>query len=229
MRDSGVGRTDLVLDLGAGAGALTAALARRARRVRAIEVDPRLVAHLRERFCGVDRIEVVAGDALRVTLPDEPFRVVSNIPFAHTTAIMRRILGDPALPLERADLVVELDVAWKRARVAPSTALGVYWGAWYEFAVTRRIDRSAFAPPPTVDAGVLRVTRRTEPLVAAADARAYRALVTAGFERRGLRYAVSRRELKRLAVELGFSPDAPPWALDQHQWAGVHGFVRSRL
>jgi 23S rRNA (adenine-N6)-dimethyltransferase len=194
--------------------------------LRAIEIDAGLAARLRERFTRSPQVEVVQGDALRVPLPPEPFRVLANIPFAHTTAIMRRLLDDPALPLERADLVVELDVAWKRARVAPSTALGAYWGAWWEFAITRRIDRSAFTPPPAVDAAVLRITRRAEPLVPPADACAFRKFVTAGFERRALRHALSRRELKRLAVELGFGRDPLPGELDQHQWAGVFRYVR---
>ena len=179
-----MGRTDLVLDIGAGEGALTAELARRSRQVRAIEIDPELVSGLRSRFAATGNVEIVCGDALRVALPDEPFRVVANIPFNLTTAIMRRLLDDPRVPLARADLVVELDVAWKRARCTPSTALGAYWGAWYEFALVRRLGATAFAPPPATDAGVLRIERREEPLVAAVDARAYRSLVSTAFESR---------------------------------------------
>jgi 23S rRNA (adenine-N6)-dimethyltransferase len=228
VRDSAVGEDDLVLDLGAGTGVLTAELARCCRRVRAIEIDGGLVVRLRDRFRRATNVEIVHGDALDVPLPDERFRVVANIPFNAGTALCRRLLDDPRIPLERADLVVELDFAWKRSRISPSTALGVYWGAWYEFAVTRRIDRSAFAPPPGVDAGVLRIVRRREPLVAANEGNAYRNVVSAGFERRGLRHLISRRELKRLGLELGFAPDAPPHRLDQHQWAGLYRFVRRR-
>jgi 23S rRNA (adenine-N6)-dimethyltransferase len=228
-----VGRADLVLDLGAGQGVLTAELASCARRVLAVEIDPALVAGLRRRFATAPNVEIVLGDALRIVLPAEPFRVVANVPFNRTTAIMRQLLDDPKVPLARADLVVELDVAWKRARCSPSTALGAYWGAWWEFAVLRRLDASAFTPPPGTDAGLLRLARRAQPLVAPADAPAYRALVTAAFERRAsvrrtLRGTVSPLELKRLGRELGFAADAPPWALDQHQWAGVYRFVRGR-
>ena len=221
-----------MLDLGAGEGALTAELARLSRRVVAVELDQRLAVRLRERFAGSTSVDVVCGDATRIPLPDEPFRVVANIPFNRTTAIMRRLLDDPRLPLERADLIVELAVAWKRARVSPSTALGACWGAWWEFSFVRRIDRLAFAPPPGTDAALLRVARRPQPLVPHSDAAAYRALVTAGFAsrapvRRTLRHRVSPLELKRLARELGFSPGAPPSELDQHQWAGIHRFVRA--
>ena len=231
VRDARIPPDELVLDLGAGAGALTAELGRTARHVRAIEIDPALVARLRERFSRTAGIEIVRGDVLRVPLPREPFRVVANIPFNLTTAIMRRLLDDPALPLRRADLIVAADVAWKRARVSPSTALGVYWGAWWEFTAVRRLDASAFAPPPGTDGAVLRIARRPEALVPAHDARAYRALVTTAFDsrapvRRTLRSRLSPLELKRLAHELGFAAGSPPWKLDQHQWAGVFRFVR---
>jgi 23S rRNA (adenine-N6)-dimethyltransferase len=228
VRDADLRRRDLVLDIGAGTGVLSAELARRCERVRAIEIDGSLVARLHQRFVRTPQVEVVHGDALRLPLPGEPFRVVANTPFNACTSICRRLLDDPRVPLERADLIVELAVAWKRARVSPCTALGVYWGAWHEFAVTRRIDRSAFAPAASVDAGLLRITRRAEPLVPASEAAAYKSLVTAGFERRALREVVSRRELNRLALELGFSADAPPWGLDQHQWAGLFRYVRRR-
>jgi 23S rRNA (adenine-N6)-dimethyltransferase len=231
VRDADLCRDDLVLEIGAGTGTLTAELARSCGRVRAVEIDAGLVARLRERFARTPEVEIVHADALDVPLPGEPFRVVANIPFAVGAAICRRLLDDPLVPLERADLIVELGVAQKRARVSPSTALGVYWGAWYEFAVVRRLDASAFAPPPSVDAAVLRIVRRAEPLVPRAAAVDYKALVTASFVRRtvvrrALGGVVSPRQLKRLAGELGFAPDAYPWELDQHQWAGIFGFVR---
>lgn len=148
VRAAEVPRDTLVLDIGAGTGVFAGELARCCDRVRAIEIDGELAARLRARFASRPRVEVVHADALRLPLPHEPFRVVANVPFNRTTAICRRLLDDPRVPLERADLVVALEVAWKRARVTPSTALGAYWGAWYEFAL---------APPPQTDAGVLRI------------------------------------------------------------------------
>ena len=83
--------------------------------------------------------------------------------------------------LVAADLIVEWDFAVKRARVWPSTALGVIWGAWYELRVARRLERDAFAPRPSVAAGVLQARRRAAPLVRASDAPEYVAFVRHGF------------------------------------------------
>ena len=112
----------------------------------------------------------------------EPFRVVANLPFAHAADICRRLLGDPRLPLRSADLIVEWDFAAKRARLWPSTAQSVLWNAWYELP-SSAASSPAFAPVPSVAAGVLRARRRERPLVRPADAPRYERFVREGFRR----------------------------------------------
>ena len=129
VRDAGVTAGSLVLDLGAGGGVITAALAAAHARVRAVELDAAALRQLHGRFAGDPRVEVVAADATRVRLPDEPFAVVANLPFAAGTAILRRLLGDPAVQLAQLDAIVEWGLAAKRTAVWPSTLLGCTWGA----------------------------------------------------------------------------------------------------
>ena len=212
VRAAGVRPHELVLDLGAGSGVLTAALVRARARVVAIELDPVLVRRLQTRFD-----HVVEDDITRVPLPREPFRVVANLPFSSTTAALKRLL-DPAVPLIQADVIVEWHLAVKRAAVWPSTRLGVEWSAWHELSVSCRLPRCCFAPQPQVDAAVLRAVRRREPLVPVEHARAYRGFLQRGF-RNGPRAVVPGRQLTRLAGELGFDRAARPRDLDAAQWA----------
>lgn len=144
--------------------------------------------------------------------------MVANLPFAGGTAILRRLLDDPRVRLTGADVVLEWGAAAKRAAVWPSTVLGAYWGAWYELRLVRRLPRSAFAPPPSVDAGVLRLRRRA-----------------AGTARRGVRVprvprpcfagrprdVVPARTLRRLATELGFDRAAAARDLDAARLAAL--------
>jgi 23S rRNA (adenine-N6)-dimethyltransferase len=225
VRDAAVPPGTLVLDIGAGAGILTGALVGAGARVRAIELDRAVLAQLRERFAREPRVEIVAADATTVSLPREPFAVVANLPFAVGTAILRRLLGDPGVPLRQLDAIVEWGLAAKRTAVWPSTLLGCYWSAWYELALVRRVPRGAFAPPPSVDAAVLRATRRETPLVPLADAQRYLAFLERGFaEPRGLRHVVPRAALRTVA----FANDARARDLGPRDWAALYGLLDGR-
>jgi 23S rRNA (adenine-N6)-dimethyltransferase len=198
VRDADLAELDLVVDLGAGTGRLTAELARAARRVAAVELDPHLADRLRGRWANVGVLE---ADAREVELPREPFRVVANLPFHGTTEILRHLLDDPRVPLVRADVVVEWGVAVKRGLPWPSTVNGVVWGAWYSARVARRLPRTAFQPAPSVDAAVLVFERRARPLVPEHRAGDYRRFVAHRFRR-------GRNGLR-----------AEPRELDLHDWA----------
>jgi len=228
VRDAGILPGTLVLDLGAGSGALTRALADAGARVHAVELDPAALRQLEARFGTDPRVEVVAGDATLVPLPVEPFVVVANLPFAAGTAILRRLLGDPHVPLTQLDAIVEWGLATKRAAVWPSTLLGCTWGAWYELCLVRRVPRTCFAPPPGVDAAVLRATRRPEPLVPPDEAPAYAAMLQRAFAARGpLDRVLPRGLVHRAAPELGFDPHAAARDLDVRQWPELYAAVRS--
>jgi len=207
-----VERDDLVVELGAGRGRLTAALAAAARRVVAVELDPRLARELRGRWRNVD---VVIDDATRVELPHRPFSVVANVPFHRTADILHRLLDDPRTTLRRADLIVEWAVAHRFAVPYPSRVKGVLWSAWYEASLSRRVPREAFLPPPSVDTGVLVLRRRPLPLVQPELATAYHRFVAAGF-RHGLRSVVRPRELERIGSDASTARE-----LDAHQWASL--------
>lgn len=221
VQAAGVEPGDLVLDIGAGAGALTAALARAGADAVAVELDPLLAARLRSRFP-----RVVEGDALTVPLPREPFRVVANLPFAIGTSMLRRLLR-PETALLSADVMVEWRLAEKRAAVWPSTRLGVEWSTWFRLELVRRLPRCCFAPPPSVDAAVLRATGRSESLVAVGEAARYRRFLDRGF-RDGVRPLLPPRTLKRLANDLGFDRHAAPRDLDARQWAALYAAVNRR-
>jgi 23S rRNA (adenine-N6)-dimethyltransferase len=217
VRAAQIQREDVVLEIGAGTGVLTAALARRAGRLVAVEIDPELAATLQRRL---PEVSVVVRDAMNVPLPDEPFKVVANLPFGGATAILRRLL-EPRASLLSADVIVEWAVACKRAAVWPSTQLSAYWGAWFELSVVRRLPRSLFSPPPAVDGGVLRVVRRTDPLVPVTEGRAYGRFLARGY-RDGPRAVLPWRSLKQCEAELGFDRHARARDLDAHQWTGLY-------
>ena len=222
---SGVGNGDLVVDIGAGNGLISAALVRRGAQVLAIERDPSLAERLRAKFATWPAVTVVEGDVLETPPPDKPFSVVANLPFGITTKILRHLLDSDALA--RADVIVQAEVARKRGSGGRGTLLNACWEPWFEFATGARIAASAFRPRPRVDAAVLIVTRRSPPLVDPASRRDYVDFVTAAFEgarptvASALARSIPRSRFAGLARELGFGADALPSHLDVSQWAGL--------
>ena len=166
---------ELVVEIGAGRGALTRALATHPIDVIAVELDPIWSERLREelRRAGCRRVRVVHADFLSLALPTQPFRVIGSLPFGRTTDICRRLFDDPRVPLERADLVVQWEVACKRVSSPPDTLLSTAWAPWWEFRLGPRIPSSDFRPVPRADAGGLVVTRRRTALLPPAMADAY--------------------------------------------------------
>jgi len=223
-----VARDDLIVEIGGGTGILTQALVRAGAVVIAIERDPVLAAGLRARFRDA---QIVTGDAAAHAWPEAPFSVVANLPFARSGAILAHLLRDPGLPLRRAEVIVQWEFAAKHGAVWPATLRSTYWRAWYDVSIVRRLDRTAFVPPPSVDAAVLRLARRERPRVPSELHEPYRAFLTAAFAlrrpiRSGLRPFLSPLQVKRLAPVLGFAPDARARDLDAEQWARL--FAASR-
>lgn len=216
---------DLVVEIGAGFGRLTAPMACSGARVRAVELDPDLAGGLRRRFAGDTRVEVLEADVLALHLPETPFRAFGNLPFSHTSAILRRLLDDAASQLRRVDVIVEDGVARKCCSPRPCSMRSLGWLPWWRFELERHIPSSAFDPPPSVDAALLSVRRRHPALLDPASAERYRGLLHSTFQhaqvplRRTLR--MPPRTWKRLARERGLAVDARPQHLDVWDWLAV--------
>jgi 23S rRNA (adenine-N6)-dimethyltransferase len=163
-----IGPGDLVVDLGAGRGALTFACADAGAHVVAVELDPvwarRLSADVAHRGLTA-AVEVVAADALNWPLPRSPFRVVANPPFAITTQLLARLLDDAVGGPYRCDLILQVDVVRTRTQAPPDTLRSAAWAPWWTFEAGPVVPRSAFRPIPGVDAAMLTIRRRNDPVL----------------------------------------------------------------
>ena len=156
VADAGIRPGDLVLDIGAGRGALTRHLVDAGARVLAVELHPERVGYLRERFEAAP-VTVVQADAAFLRLPHRPFRVVASPPYAITSAVLRTLLG-PGSAMMAADLVLQRAVVNRYAGgAAPGSGR---WRRQWDVHFGRPLPRRAFQPPPRTDSAVLVVRRR---------------------------------------------------------------------
>jgi 16S rRNA (adenine1518-N6/adenine1519-N6)-dimethyltransferase len=212
---------DTILEIGPGPGGLTAELVKRAGRVVAIEKDRDLIAPLRARFA---RVDIVQGDALQIdwhALLKGPFLLAGNIPYNLTSPLLDKALTPPEP--RRIVFLVQKEVAERVTAVPGTSAYGALSVGIQTVARAERlftVPGGAFQPRPKVDSSVLRLTPRSDPMVAPADRESFRAMVVGLF---GFR----RKQLQRAVRELtGWDPGQAAAALRQ---AGLPETVRPEV
>nr|WP_051426056.1 rRNA adenine N(6)-methyltransferase family protein [Jiangella gansuensis] len=212
VRSSGAGPGDLVVELGAGTGALTGPLASTGARVIAVERHPRFVAALQRRFADQPAVRVVAGDARTVMLPRRSFSVVANIPYAISTALLRRLLDPEDTSVVGADLLVQWGFAKRMTASHPRDLEVAWWQARFELSIAGRVRPASFDPAPSVDSAHLVVRRRAD--VSRRTARAARRLLQDRYRtpsrpaREVLAAHVPKKRAHRLLTSTGIDPPA---------------------
>ena len=221
-----------ILEIGPGDGALTRPLARLGRPLTAIELDARRADRLAR--ATPRHVTVRADDVLRARFPSRPHVIVGNLPFHLTTAILRRLLAEPAW--NDAVVLVQWEVARRRAGVGGATMLTAQAWPWFEFTLEGRVPARAFRPTPGVDGGILRIARRPHPLVPPSERRAFERLVANVFTGpgRGLREVVRRatrlseREVAAWMRRCGLPATALPRHPRAEHWADLWRLVAGR-
>ena len=190
---------ETVLEVGPGRGALTDLLARRAKRLVAIEYDRALADVLTLRYAATPNVQIVQGDVLDAdfaALANGPYLLVGNVPYYITTPILFKALQRPRP--DRAVYLVQKEVA-DRLRAAPGTedygALSVNVQSVARVERIARVPAGAFNPPPKVDSAIVRLTPRADPVVTPDEEHAFRTMVQRAF---GMR----RKQMRRVAREL---------------------------
>jgi 16S rRNA (adenine1518-N6/adenine1519-N6)-dimethyltransferase len=230
---SGIEPDDEVLEVGAGAGGLTVALAQVSRRVVAVELDRRLIPVLREVLEGIENVELVEKDILKfdqsTAFPNGGHVVAGNIPYNLTGALIRKLLDDPPRP-RLLSLVVQKEVAerWTASSGASlsTVAVQVFAEARIEFT----IPASAFTPEPRVDSALVLLNVRDEPAVHVDDFRGFFRFVEAVFQGRrkqlggtlGRIYDIGSTAAGARLRDGGIDPQRRPQTLSLPEWETIY-------
>ncbi|MDI6696324.1 MAG: 16S rRNA (adenine(1518)-N(6)/adenine(1519)-N(6))-dimethyltransferase RsmA [Anaerolineales bacterium] len=207
---SGLQPDEAALEVGPGLGGLTRQLAQRCRRVVAVELDARLLPALREVIAPFPNVEIIQGDILTLdagrlmtneSLAGEAgYRVVANIPYYITSALIRRLL-EARPPPRGLTLTLQREVA-ERICAAPGemSLLALSVQVYGQPCLVARIPAGAFYPPPQVESAVIQVELFPEPRLVAEHLPLFFRLAKAGFSQK-------RKTLRNaLAGGLGWKP-----------------------
>ncbi len=185
---------DVVVEIGPGAGTLTAALAGVCAHVVAVELDKRLLPVLEEVLDGLKNITVVPGDALKVDFDRlvagitgaKTYKVVANLPYYITTPLVMRLLRGGS-GVTQLVLMVQLEVAARMVAGPGSRDYGAFTVVVQYYSrpeVLFRVPRTVFFPQPEVDSAVVRLTKRRKPEVVVDNEDLFFALVRGAFGQR---------------------------------------------
>jgi 16S rRNA (adenine1518-N6/adenine1519-N6)-dimethyltransferase len=228
---------DIVIEVGSGLGTLTRQLAERANSVLAIELDERLVAILREELADLENVQILHGDVLKMDrtelgLTSQGYKVVANLPYYITSAVLRHFLEEEPRPSLMV-VTVQREVA-ERIVAGPGemSLLAVSVQFYGQPQIVARIPAGAFYPQPSIDSAVIRIDVGPQPRVVlppGLNQATFFQVVRAGFQqrRKTLRNALSAGlaldpalvagELKRAGVD----PRRRAETLSLEEWTGV--------
>lgn len=224
--------TGPILEIGPGDGALTLPLQQLNRPLTCVEIDESRAARLSRRLDPSTR--VITGDFLTYRLPRAPLVVVGNLPFHTTTAMLRKLLH--ATDWTDAVLLMQWEVARRRAGVGGASMMTAQWWPWFDFTLVCRVPAAAFRPRPTVDGGLLTIKRRVVPLLAPRERSGYQGFVHRVFtgRGRGLPDIIARASCggSRGAIGRWLGAQRIPAAtlpkrLTAEQWAGLYAAIVS--
>lgn len=198
-----VGKEDVVVEIGAGLGVMTALIAREAGRVIALEIDRVMIDILRAELQGLLNVEIVETDVLRYDFSSPPLgegeklKVIGNVPYHISSPILFHLLPFR----DRIDsmvLMFQKEVA-ERITALPGTkaygTLSVILSMYFDSSMEGTVPARCFFPVPKVDSAVLRMVARREPLIPLENQDFFQTLVRTAF---GQRRKTLLNNLKRL-------------------------------
>jgi 16S rRNA (adenine1518-N6/adenine1519-N6)-dimethyltransferase len=231
-----VKKEDVVLEVGPGLGELTQVLACQARRVIAVEIDPRLAAVLEEKFRDTSTVKIVREDILKADFErlfeseDYPIKVVANLPYQISTPLLFRLIESREI-FSTLTLMLQREVA-ERMIAPPGRKeygpLSVFIQSFFDLSISFFVKPSAFLPPPRVESAVVHLSWKEKPAVKPEDEEWFKKVVrgSLGYRRKTLINALKHSTLplppllEKAMEGIGIDPQRRPGTLS------IEEFVR---
>lgn len=234
-----ISKEDLVIDIGAGKGALTSHLSQQAQKVIAVELDAQLANALRKKFGNHSNVKVLNKNILNMPLPGYPFKVVANIPYNITTDILGKLMDVPNTSFTGGIMVMEWGAAKRFTRKVQANPRIIGWNTWFDLSIVRQVSPRSFSPAPSVQSAMVKVCRNPNALINPLAWREYLSFVATLLEHPRIRakdvlkQLFTWNQIKRISKDTGLNYNQPVQSLTISQWAHcfniMHKLVPKRL
>ncbi|MDL2206760.1 23S ribosomal RNA methyltransferase Erm [Eubacteriales bacterium OttesenSCG-928-N13] len=210
---------DLVVEIGAGKGHITKVLLHKSSQVIAFEIDAKLYASLRNKFADHQNLKLINRDFLRTNLPQTEYKVFSNIPFAITTDIIRKLTQDNNPPCETW-LVLEKGAAKRLSGKPGDTLQSLLLKPFFDSNIIYHFRREDFHPAPRVDVVLLHISKKAVPDILPAEKKAYCDFITQGFKYglSGKKSLLTKRQISTALRLAKLNPLSPGGEVMYVQW-----------
>ncbi len=214
-------KDDHIVEIGPGIGILTKELLEKAGKVTAIELDNRMIPLMEEYTGNQEHLIAIQGNALEVTMPDEPYKIVANIPYHITSPLLRHaFLESKTIPTSMT-LLIQREVAEKICPEKGGGILTVIVQLFGEPEIITHVPASSFLPPPKVESSVLHIRCFSKPKASPKAIEEIFRLTKLAFSQRRKMISNSIGKLEggmELLKKVGIDPDRRPQTLSIEEW-----------
>ena len=159
-------KDDIILEIGAGFGVLTQELAKRVKKVIAVELDKRLIEALKEKFEKFKNVEIIHEDILkiqfasgRIKLQNKKYKIVANVPYNITSIILRKFLSEEIIKPSEMILLVQKEVAERIiAKPGQMSLLSLSAQFYSQPKIISTVSNNSFWPRPKVDSAIIKLS-----------------------------------------------------------------------
>ena len=237
IRTAQINEKDIVLEVGPGLGEMTIGLAKKAKRVITIEIDPKLVEILKKKMVDYPNVEVVKGDILKVDFnkllnqEKDPVKVVANLPYQISTPLLFCFIESRKL-FSTLTLMLQKEVAERI--VAPPGGkeygpLSIFVQLVSNLSILFFVKPTAFFPPPKIESAVIHMTWKEKPMVEVKDEEWFKKIVKGcfGYRRKTLTNALKHSDLslphdiESRIKKIGIDPQRRPETLTIQEFSNL--------
>ncbi|MBP9819287.1 hypothetical protein KBC79_00965 [Candidatus Woesebacteria bacterium] len=222
---SSITKNDLVLEIGPGKGIISLELVKHAKHVIAVEIDRHFYKFLQTKV-SANNFTLYHSDFLIHPLPNIPYKVFANIPFAIEGKIIRKLIESSNAP-DDCYLVVMDKLAERLCAEKSENMFSVMHKPWFDFSIEHRFKPSDFSPIPSVIPVLFRFLKKQHPLLSLVEKQKYQRFIRLGYSnglavRQNLKREYGLKKIDRTFQNLSISARSKPRQISLNKWLALY-------